>query len=112
MTQEKVSSLLIKYKDVIPSDRVAYLKNALEKADQNAYETISSCKIKNPTTTLILSIFLGILGVDRFFIDDIGLGVAKLLFGWMTFGLWPFIDIFCSYKKVKEKNLNNLITYL
>lgn len=32
MTQEKVSSLLIKYKDVIPSDRVAYLKNALKKS--------------------------------------------------------------------------------
>lgn len=50
--------------------------------------------------------------MDRFFIDDIGLGVAKLLFGWMTFGLWSFIEIFCSYKKAKEKNLNNLITYL
>ncbi|WP_296648102.1 NINE protein [Rhodoluna sp.] len=41
---------------------------------------------------LLLSIFLGTLGVDRFYTGHIGLGVGKLLtFG--GFGIWALIDI-------------------
>lgn len=43
-------------------------------------------------TTLILSIFLGYLGVDRFYLGYKGLGIAKLL----TLGgcgVWAMIDI-------------------
>ncbi|MFV8210855.1 TM2 domain-containing protein [Streptococcus pluranimalium] len=34
----------------------------------------------------------GGLGVDRFMRGQVGLGVAKLLFNWLTFGLWSLID--------------------
>lgn len=43
-------------------------------------------------TTLLLSIFVGYLGVDRFYLGDTGLGIAKLL----TLGgcgIWVLIDI-------------------
>lgn len=41
-------------------------------------------------------------------IGDIGLGVAKLLFGWLTCGIWNLIDIFFSYKACKEKNFRKV----
>lgn len=47
---------------------------------------------KEFTTTLVLSILLGTLGVDRFYLGYTGLGVVKLL----TFGgcgIWSIIDI-------------------
>lgn len=30
--------------------------------------------------------------MDRFYLGNIGMGVAKLLLGWATFGIWPLID--------------------
>jgi TM2 domain-containing membrane protein YozV len=41
---------------------------------------------------LLLSIFLGALGVDRFFVGKIGTGILKLItFG--GFGIWWLIDL-------------------
>lgn len=42
----------------------------------------------------------GGLGVDRFMRGQVGLGVAKLLFNWLTFGLWSLIDWIIAIVKV------------
>ena len=47
---------------------------------------------KSRTVASILGFFLGGLGVDRFYLGNIGMGVAKLLVGWLTLGIWPLID--------------------
>ena len=59
-------------------------------------------------TTLLLSIFLGGLGVDRFYTGYMGLGIAKLL----TLGgcgIWSLIDIVLiatgSYKDAQGRPL-------
>jgi hypothetical protein len=47
---------------------------------------------KSRTVASLLSFFLGVLGIDRFYLGNIGMGVAKLLVGWATAGIWPLID--------------------
>jgi TM2 domain-containing membrane protein YozV len=60
---------------------------------------------KNFLVALLLSIFLGNLGIDRFYLGHIGLGVAKLLLNWLTFGIWWLVDvILIATKKVKNVN--------
>lgn len=45
----------------------------------------------NWTLTLILSILFGSLGVDRFMMGQVGLGILKLITGG-GFGIWWLID--------------------
>lgn len=40
----------------------------------------------------LLQIFFGSFGVGRFYTGHIGLGVAQLLVGWLTCGIWPLVD--------------------
>lgn len=48
--------------------------------------------MKDKTTALILSILLGSLGIDRFYLGYTGLGILKLITGG-GFGIWWLVDI-------------------
>ena len=47
---------------------------------------------KSRTVASMLGFFLGGLGVDCFYLGNFGMGVAKLLVGWLTRGIWPLIN--------------------
>ncbi|WP_022872042.1 TM2 domain-containing protein [Nesterenkonia alba] len=48
---------------------------------------------KSHAAAIILSLFLGTLGIDRFYLGHVGVGLAKLFLSWMTFGIWQLIDL-------------------
>ena len=109
MTDDKVQSIYLMYEKALPEEKKMLFKSALKKADDEKYDSLIGIPVKSSSATLVLSIFLGWLGVDRFYVGDVGLGVAKLIFGWF---FWPLIDIFFSYKKAKEKNFQALMLNL
>lgn len=60
--------------------------------------------IKSKVVALILSIFLGELGIDRFYLGYIGTGILKLI-TCGGFGIWWLIDlIMIATGKLKPKD--------
>lgn len=112
METNKVNAYVSQYKDKVPADNIVALKNALERADEKCESNLAMVKLKDPTFVLLMSIFFGGLGVDRFVLGDVGLGTCKLLLGWLTLGIWPIVDIFKCFKRAKELNLQSILTAL
>ncbi|MDR1542003.1 MAG: TM2 domain-containing protein [Clostridiales bacterium] len=64
--------------------------------------------MKSKTAALILSILVGTLGVDRFYLGYTGLGILKLITAG-GLGVWWIIDIILiATGKVTDKNGNAL----
>lgn len=48
---------------------------------------------KSRLTALLLCIFLGGIGIHRFYVGRTGSAIAMVFLGWLTLGIWPLIDL-------------------
>ena len=83
----------------------------LNAAHNDLYSMLFSIDFKAPGKVLFLSLFLGVCGIDRFYIGDTLMGVFKLLTGG-GFGIVLFIDWFTISKVIRERNYDKLLAYL
>ena len=112
MEQEKVNQLLMMLGSKIPSESLHSVREKLLDSDMNESDVfVLINSMKDPTISIILSILVGVLGVDRFYIGDIGLGVGKLLTGGGCY-IWALVDIFLIMDATRQKNFELLLTHL
>ena len=111
MDQNKVDMYIMTNQKYFPAEKIMYLKEKLAAMDESKFTMVSTVELKDPTTILLVSIFLGALGIDRFMLGDTGMGILKLLTGGVC-GILTIIDWFTVSKKTKELNFNNLMTVL
>lgn len=111
MDQSKVDMYVMTNQKYFPAEKIMYLKEKLAAMDESKFAMVSTVELKDPTTLLIISLFLGGLGVDRFMLGDTGVGILKLLTGGCC-GILTIIDWFTVMNKTKELNFNNLMTIL
>lgn len=111
MTQERVDMYIMANQKYLPAEKIVFLKEKLLEADESKFTLASAVEFKDPTTILLVSLFLGTLGVDRFMIGDTGMGILKLLTAGVC-GILTIIDWFSIQKKTKEINYNNLMLIL
>ena len=111
MDSNKLDTYLTTNQKMFPEDKILSLKEKLAQVDDATFDRVSATGLKDPMMMFLISVFVGELGVDRFMMKEIGMGIVKLVsFG--GFGILYLIDVIKIMKKVKEMNYNNIIAAL
>jgi TM2 domain-containing membrane protein YozV len=104
MEAQKVDMFIMSNAKYFESYQVNQVRERLLAVDDSKWPMISSVQLKDPTTSLIVSILAGHFGIDRFIIGDTGLGIAKLL-TCGGLGIWTIVDWFIIMGATREKNM-------
>ena len=134
MTTDRITAAMRKYWNKIPTENVFHLQYYLKEASDDCFEEFMSLRIKGLVRTVLFSVFLGDFAVDRFYIGDTGIGIAKLILRWLpillslfsgnslivilslictlAYIIWYIADIFISYKNAKKVNYEILSSFL
>ena len=107
----KLDMYLIANQKYFPPSKMMFLKEKLSNLDESRWNMLSTIELKDPTTILLVSIFLGGLGIDRFMIGDTGIGILKLLTGGCC-GFLAIYDWFTISDKTRELNFNRVMMVL
>lgn len=111
MEAQKVDMFIMANGKFFESQHVMQIRDQLLLMDDSKWSYIQTLQFKDPTTSLIVSLVAGSLGIDRFMIGDTGLGIGKLL-TCGGLGIWAIIDWFMIMGATREKNLEKLNQYL
>lgn len=111
MDQNKVDMYIMTNQKYFPAEKIMYIKEKLTAMDESKLIMLQTIDLKDPTTILLVSIFLGSLGIDRFMLGDTGMGILKLLTCGVC-GILTIVDWFTVSKRTKELNFNNIMTLL
>ena len=127
MTEANVSLALNKYKKLVPKESSDILKSQLTVASDECFDTVMNLRMRSRIIILLISFFLGNLGVDRFMLRNTSLGIIKLAFRVLTVLFiivtdasvesltlaivavcWWLADVFFVYREVQEYNLDTI----
>ena len=106
MDAQKVDMYLMMNSKYFEGHHLNEIRERLINLDETQWSRLQLTQFKDPTTALLISIFAGAYGIDRFYIGDTGLGVGKLLTcgGFMV---WAIVDWFMIQGATKEKNIES-----
>ena len=128
VNDDEKRAVLVRFRKALtPDDREAFSKQIVA-LNMHQYQQLIQLPLKNTVVTVLLSIFLGGLGIDRFYVGDVKFGIAKLAvtivssillfvpflgtFASIANGIWKFVDIFFCYKRGYKKNYENAMGVL
>ena len=77
--KKRVQSFLSENRQKLPRNRFNSIREALLKLDDEQWNSVEYIVFKDPTIMLIISIFIGAFGIDRFILGDTTNGIFKLL---------------------------------
>ncbi|MDO4229592.1 MAG: TM2 domain-containing protein [Capnocytophaga sp.] len=104
MDTQKVDMFITMNSKFFKSELIPQIRQRLLNMDESRWIQLQTLQFKDPTTSLIISLVGGgQLGIDRFFIGDVGLGLGKLLTcgGFM---IWTIVDWFLIMDATRDKN--------
>jgi TM2 domain-containing membrane protein YozV len=107
MDSQKVDMFIMANGKFFESHELAGIRDRLLALDDSKWAVVQTMQFKDPTTSLIVSLLGGNLGIDRFIIGDTGLGIGKLI-TCGGFGIWTIVDWFMIMGATREKNMQKI----
>ena len=89
-----------------PTEQVQYIRQRLEQLSM-----LYSISFQDPTMMLVISLFGGSLGIDRFMLGQVGLGIGKLLTCGGC-GIWSIVDWFLIMDATRQSNAQKLFAVI
>ena len=111
MDQLKVVEFLEQNKDFLfPNKEYTGLivENALMAAPDGFEMSMRSIPFRKTMTVQLISVFLGSLGIDRFYLGEIGKGILKY-FTFGGLGIWWIADIISAKDRCRAYNCKKLM---
>lgn len=88
-----------------------FIHEYLARLEDSKSGLLATIQLKDPTTSLILSLLVGTFGADRFYLGQTTLGVVKLITcGGM--GIWVIVDWFLIMNATKDRNFEKMQSVL
>ena len=94
-----------------PTEQVQYIRQRLEALPEQQLSMLYSISFQDPTMMLVISLLGGTLGIDRFILGQVGLGVGKLLTCGGC-GIWSIVDWFLIMDATRQSNAKNSLQLL
>ena len=107
METSKVEQIMMLLHNKLKTTQLLHVRQQLEAADDGKFAVLQAISFKEPDIVLIISILVGGLGIDRFYLEDIGMGVLKLLTGGGC-GIWWLIDLFFVSDAARDRNYRQI----
>lgn len=107
MDEQKVDLFINTHSKYFEEHQIKQLRGRLLDLDESQWVNIQTLQFKDPNISLIVSIIAGQLGIDRFLIGDVGLGIGKII-TCGGLGIWVIIDWFLIMDATKQKNLEKI----
>ena len=94
-----------------PAEQVQYIRQRLEALPEQQLAMLYSISFQDPTMMLVISLFGGSLGIDRFILGQVGLGIGKLLTCGGC-GIWSIVDWFLIMDATRQSNAQKLFAVI
>ena len=78
MEAQKVDMFMIANNKYFESYHLNAIRERLLQLDDSKWGLVQVLQFKDPTTSIIVSVLCGSLGIDRFLIGDTGMGVGRI----------------------------------
>ncbi len=112
LTDQQIDQLITVFGSKLSMSSISVVRQRLRETHMSLAEVqLVMMQFKDPTISLVLSITLGYLGIDRFYIGDTGLGILKLI-TCGGFNVWWLIDWFLIMDATRDKNYKTFVQYI